>query len=236
MLPDRIHGGVWFRMSDVKLAAPLLLGKVTREKASYLAQKAVANPHLCNQGQWQMPRCVLKWSWRRQGFVTDGFLLSGACPALSFENDGLDPEHVHVVLTARTGSEGLGWCVRGSCCHSAGRLALQHWLPEVWWGLCVWLSNKPWGRKPSLESEKVVTTWGLSACFGRSVSYCAPWYLCHLLCRRRCVSVGAEDTCVLHPSAWCPGFCGTVSAALWEGLAVLFDISLQRLGDYPRLC
>ena len=37
-----------------------LLGKVTREKASSLAPKAVANPHLCNQGQWQMPRCVLK--------------------------------------------------------------------------------------------------------------------------------------------------------------------------------
>jgi len=48
MLPDRMHGRVWFRMSDVKPVAPSLLGKVTREKASSLAQKAVANPHLCS--------------------------------------------------------------------------------------------------------------------------------------------------------------------------------------------
>uniref|UniRef100_A0A8C2P230 Tetraspanin 5 n=1 Tax=Capra hircus TaxID=9925 RepID=A0A8C2P230_CAPHI len=76
------------------------------------------------------------------------------------------------------------------------------------------------GGKPSLESEKVVTTWGLSACFGRSVSYCALWYLCHLLCRRRCVSVGAEDTCVLHPSAWCPGFCGTFLGIAFLGIGL----------------
>ena len=180
MLPERVHGGVWFKMSDVEPVAPQLLDEVTREKASSSAQKAVANPHLWNQGQWRMPRCVLKWSWRREGFVTDGFLLSGACPALSLENDGLDPEQVRVESCCQDRKWGPGWCARGSCCRPAGRLALQHWLPEVWWGRCVWFRNKPWAGKPSLEPEKVVTTWGLLACLGRSVSHGASWYLCHV--------------------------------------------------------
>lgn len=38
------------------------------------------------------------------------------------------------------------------------------------------------------------------------------------------MSAGAKDTCVLRRSAQGSGLCGTVSGALWEGLAVLVDI------------
>lgn len=61
MLPDRVHEGVCFRMSDVKLVVPLfldkvsvggVLSKVACERSTPSVQKALANSHLRNQGRW----------------------------------------------------------------------------------------------------------------------------------------------------------------------------------------
>lgn len=157
---DRIHGGVCFRMSDLKLLAPVfldevlmggILSRVTPESTTDLVPKALANSHLCNQGWWQMPRCVTKWSGRREGFVTDGFLdIWGLSSSELGERWARPWTGADVVLTARAGSEVRGPCLWASCCCSAGGLARQHRRPEVWWGNCGTVTARRWETQPGI--------------------------------------------------------------------------------------
>lgn len=85
MPPDRVHEGVCFRMSDVKLVAPLFLDKVSVggvpskvacERSTPSVQKALANSRLRNQGPGTVGDAVVCFEVKLEegGFCNRWFL------------------------------------------------------------------------------------------------------------------------------------------------------------------
>lgn len=142
MLPDRMHGSVCFRVFDLKPVAPLFLDRVSMGRGAESSPRSPMRvPQLRFTRLLSVPTCVttdsgrccgLLWSWRREGFVTDGFLdFWGLSSSKLWKRWARPRTGTDVGLIAGTESEVLGWCLWGSCGCSAWGLHRQPGLPEV---------------------------------------------------------------------------------------------------------